>query len=228
MTVRRAARAPPRTSRPSEVCRWRPAHHVDALQQRPPFPVKDSPPVAPEAVVLVHVRRERDLRPGKRAEKPSMRSTIASRPGNRSRGSTSTQSSVSASSRRRRRSAESGSFHAWSYLAMIASKLQAPPLVEVLLRRPFGGPPHRGSRSAKRSTLAIAPCATAWKERGIPGGQRLEDIGPGEVDYAHSTGRMLLADPEAERRRRPPLYSAQVRRWASEGGTQAADMPRAA
>lgn len=42
---------------------------------------------------------------------------------------------------------------------------------------------------------------------GTPRGQSIQGIGPGEVDYAVSTGRMPLNHPDDPRKRRKPLYS---------------------
>lgn len=45
--------------------------------------------------------------------------------------------------------------------------------------------------------------------QGTERGQSLEGTGPAEVDYAVSTGRMPLHNPDAPRRRRTPLYDRQ-------------------
>ncbi len=60
----RSTPAPRRTSRPCDVCRRGPFHHVDALEELTPSPVDDGPSTATEAVVLVDLRG--DLDPGAR------------------------------------------------------------------------------------------------------------------------------------------------------------------
>ncbi len=56
--------------------------------------------------------------------------------------------------------------------------------------------------------LYLRDCATCHGVRGegTPRGQSLADVGPAEVDYALSTGRMPIADPDERRQRRPPAY----------------------
>ncbi|MBW3557560.1 MAG: c-type cytochrome [Actinobacteria bacterium] len=57
--------------------------------------------------------------------------------------------------------------------------------------------------------LYLRDCGVCHGERGegTPLGQRLTHIGPAEVDYTLSTGRMPVDEPGAERRRREPRYS---------------------
>ncbi|MDP9072456.1 MAG: c-type cytochrome [Actinomycetota bacterium] len=58
--------------------------------------------------------------------------------------------------------------------------------------------------------LYLRDCAVCHGERGqgTPRGQSLADVGPAEVDYALSTGRMPIPDPDAPRERRSPAYDA--------------------
>lgn len=69
-------------------------------------------------------------------------------------------------------------------------------------------------RVADGSFLYLRDCGVCHGERGqgTPRGQRLTDIGPAEVDYVLSSGRMPIDEPGAERRRREPKYSAAERR----------------
>lgn len=57
--------------------------------------------------------------------------------------------------------------------------------------------------------LYMRDCGVCHGERGegTPLGQPLIHIGPAEVDYTLSTGRMPVDEPGAERRRREPRYS---------------------
>ena len=57
--------------------------------------------------------------------------------------------------------------------------------------------------------LYLRDCAVCHGARGegTPRGPSLESIGPAEVDYALSTGRMPVDEVGAERRRREPKYS---------------------
>ena len=61
--------------------------------------------------------------------------------------------------------------------------------------------------------LYLRDCAVCHGERGegTPDGQALTGVGPAEVDYAMSTGRMPVDKAGAERRRRDPKYSAAER-----------------
>ncbi len=81
--------------------------------------------------------------------------------------------------------------------------------------------PALGERSAPRTAavaqatvpdgkfLYLRDCGVCHGERGegTPLGQGLKNIGPAEVDYTLSTGRMPVDKPGSERRRRDPKYS---------------------
>lgn len=64
------------------------------------------------------------------------------------------------------------------------------------------------------SFLYLRDCGVCHGEQGqgTPRGQSLKEIGPAEVDYALSSGRMPVDEPGAERRRREPKYSAAERK----------------
>lgn len=59
--------------------------------------------------------------------------------------------------------------------------------------------------------LYLRDCAYCHGEagRGTPRGQSLTEIGPAEVDYALSTGRMPIEEPGDPRRRRNPAYDTE-------------------
>lgn len=75
-----------------------------------------------------------------------------------------------------------------------------------------GGEPAAGE--ADGSFLYLRDCGVCHGEQGqgTPRGDNLDDIGPAEVDYALSSGRMPIDEPGAERRRREPKYSVAERR----------------
>ena len=57
--------------------------------------------------------------------------------------------------------------------------------------------------------LYLRDCAVCHgvEGAGTPEGQSLKNIGPAEADYAMSTGRMPIDEPDPERRRRPSKYT---------------------
>jgi ubiquinol-cytochrome c reductase cytochrome c subunit len=59
--------------------------------------------------------------------------------------------------------------------------------------------------------LYLRDCASCHDEagQGTPRGQSLQNIGPAEAHYAITTGRMPIAEPGAERQRRPVEYRPQ-------------------
>lgn len=61
--------------------------------------------------------------------------------------------------------------------------------------------------------LYLRDCGVCHGEQGegTPRGQSLKDIGPAEVDYTLSTGRMPIDKPDPERRRKPSRYTAAER-----------------
>lgn len=61
--------------------------------------------------------------------------------------------------------------------------------------------------------LYLRDCGVCHGEQGqgTPLGQSLKNIGPAEADYAMSTGRMPIEEPDPERRRRPSPYTAAER-----------------
>lgn len=89
----------------------------------------------------------------------------------------------------------------------------------------FAATPALGDRSARVPARATQPsppdgrflylrdCGVCHGEQGegTPLGQGLKEIGPAEVDYTLSTGRMPIDEPGAERRRRAPKYNAAER-----------------
>jgi len=88
--------------------------YVDPVENHRPVRAEDLPLIPSESVVLVDTSGDVDRAPGKRSRNPEIRSSIASRPWNLPRGSTSSALSVRAASSRRRRSWSSGSFQARS------------------------------------------------------------------------------------------------------------------
>ncbi len=60
--------------------------------------------------------------------------------------------------------------------------------------------------------LYLRDCASCHGDagQGTPRGQSLQDIGPAEAHYAITTGRMPIAEPGAERQRRPVEYRPQA------------------
>jgi ubiquinol-cytochrome c reductase cytochrome c subunit len=77
-----------------------------------------------------------------------------------------------------------------------------------------GGPTRTAEKSsADGRFLYLRDCAVCHGERGAgtPQGQSLKNIGPAEVDYTLSTGRMPVEKPDPERRRQPSRYSSSER-----------------
>ncbi|HEX2064502.1 MAG TPA: c-type cytochrome [Acidimicrobiales bacterium] len=72
---------------------------------------------------------------------------------------------------------------------------------------PYGDPPPRGAPVGE--TLYLRDCAVCHgvDGAGTPRGQSLKEIGPAEVDYSLTTGRMPIPEPGSDRRRREPKYS---------------------
>ena len=72
---------------------------------------------------------------------------------------------------------------------------------------PFGQPVPEGAPVGE--TLYLRDCAICHgvDGAGTPRGQSLKEIGPAEVDYALTTGRMPIPESGSDRRRRDPKYT---------------------
>ncbi len=79
---------------------------------------------------------------------------------------------------------------------------------------PFGDPPPRGTPEDKvGEVLYLRDCAFCHgvEGAGTARGQSLKEIGPAEVDYSLSTGRMPIPEPGTDRRRKEAKYSEKER-----------------
>lgn len=79
---------------------------------------------------------------------------------------------------------------------------------------PSAAPPSPAAAQADGRMLYLRDCAYCHGEdgRGTPRGQSMTEVGPAEVDYALSTGRMPIEAPGDLRRRRNPAYDREEMR----------------
>jgi ubiquinol-cytochrome c reductase cytochrome c subunit len=85
----------------------------------------------------------------------------------------------------------------------------AVPLVGQASRRPAAAATAQEQEKPDGQFLYLRDCGVCHgaEGSGTPRGQSLKEVGPAEVHYAVSTGRMPITSPGDERRRRPVMYS---------------------